>query len=77
MPSSCLWKTRRSSLSVVKELIFDVSKKFGVRGVTRKRVVPYVTVIGPIKNTLSNNEQLNLRVFVNLQKRGLRVCSEL
>ncbi len=38
----------------VKDIAFDVSRKFGVKGVTRNRVVPHVTLIGPIQ---TNHEQ--------------------
>jgi 2'-5' RNA ligase len=38
----------------VKEIAFDVSRKFGVKGLTRNRVVPHVSLIGAIK---TNNEQ--------------------
>jgi 2'-5' RNA ligase len=38
----------------VEEVAFDVSNKFDVRGVTRKRVVPHISLIGPIK---TNNER--------------------
>ncbi|MBI2598058.1 MAG: 2'-5' RNA ligase family protein [Candidatus Diapherotrites archaeon] len=33
----------------LKETIFGLSKKFGVKGVTKKRVVPHVTLFGPFK----------------------------
>jgi 2'-5' RNA ligase len=38
----------------VREVAFDVSNKFGVKGVTRNRVVPHISLIGPIT---TNNEQ--------------------
>jgi 2'-5' RNA ligase len=38
----------------VKQIAFDVSREFGVKGVTRNRVVPHISLIGPIK---TNNEQ--------------------
>ena len=43
-----------SARKYVKDIVFDVARKFDVRGVTRNRVVPHVTIIGPIKTT---NEQ--------------------
>ena len=33
----------------VKDIAFDVARKFDVKGVTINRVVPHVTIIGPIK----------------------------
>lgn len=33
----------------LKETIIEVSKEFGVKGVTKKRVVPHVTLFGPFK----------------------------
>jgi 2'-5' RNA ligase len=38
----------------VKQIAFDVSREFGVQGVTRNRVVPHISLIGPIT---TNNEQ--------------------
>jgi hypothetical protein len=38
----------------VKDVALDVSREFGVKGLTRNRVVPHVSLIGPIK---TNNEQ--------------------
>jgi 2'-5' RNA ligase len=32
-----------------KDVVYSVSKKFGVRGVTRKRVVPHISLYGPGK----------------------------
>jgi len=43
-----------SARKYIKEIVFDVSRKFSVSGVTRNRVVPHITIIGPIKTT---NEQ--------------------
>ncbi|MFC1900359.1 2'-5' RNA ligase family protein [Chloroflexota bacterium] len=34
-----------------KDVIFSVSKKFGVKGVTRKRVVPHISLYGPGETT--------------------------
>lgn len=38
-----------SARKYVKGIVFDVASKFDVSGVTRNRVVPHVTIIGPIK----------------------------
>jgi 2'-5' RNA ligase len=38
-----------SARKYVKNIVFDVARKFDVSGVTRNRVVPHVTMIGPIK----------------------------
>lgn len=35
----------------LKNLIFDVSKKFNVHGMTRKHVVPHITLFGPFTTT--------------------------
>lgn len=40
-----------SARKYVKDTAFDVARKFDVKGVTRNRVVPHVTIIGPIKTT--------------------------
>lgn len=37
-----------------KKLIWDISKKFHVRGVTRKRPVPHLTIAGPFKTNRKN-----------------------
>jgi len=34
-----------------REMIFDISKKFHVRGITRKRPVPHITLFGPFSTT--------------------------
>lgn len=38
-----------SARKYVRDTVFDVARKFDVSGVTRNRVVPHVTMIGPIK----------------------------
>lgn len=38
-----------SAKRYVKELIFEISRKFKVRGITRKRVVPHLTLICPFR----------------------------
>jgi 2'-5' RNA ligase len=43
-----------SAKKYVKDIVFDVARKFDVIGVTKNRVVPHVTIIGPIK---TNYEQ--------------------
>jgi 2'-5' RNA ligase len=43
-----------SARKYVKEIASDISIKFGVTGVTKNRVVPHVSIIGPIK---TNQEQ--------------------
>jgi len=47
----------------LKSLIFDVSRKFRVRTVTRKRVVPHVTLFGPF-STRDENKVLSTIVSV-------------
>lgn len=43
-----------SAKKYVKDIVFDVARKFDAKGVTKNRVVPHVTIIGPIK---TNYEQ--------------------
>ena len=43
-----------SARKYVEDTVFDVSKQFDVKGATRNRVVPHVTIIGPIR---TNHEQ--------------------
>jgi 2'-5' RNA ligase len=50
-----------SARKYVKDAIFDVARKFDVRGATGNRVVPHVTIIGPIYTT---NEQKLVRQFI-------------
>lgn len=38
-----------SARKCVRDIVFDVARKFDVSGVTRNRVVPHVTMIGPVK----------------------------
>ena len=38
-----------SARKYVKDTAFDVARKFNVTGVTKTRVVPHITIIGPIK----------------------------
>lgn len=40
-----------SARKFVKELIFEVANRFGVRGATRNRVVPHVTIVGAFQTT--------------------------
>jgi calcineurin-like phosphoesterase family protein len=40
-----------SARTFVKELIYDVSKRFDVQGVTRNRVVPHVSIVGSFETT--------------------------
>jgi 2'-5' RNA ligase len=40
-----------SARRYVKDIAFDVARKFDVIGATRDRVPPHVTIIGPIKTT--------------------------
>ena len=35
------------SKEITKKLIYDISKKFHVQNVTRKKVVPHITLFGP------------------------------
>ena len=34
-----------------REIIYDVARRFGVRGMTRKRAVPHITLYGPAETT--------------------------
>jgi 2'-5' RNA ligase len=38
-----------SAKDYVKETVYDVARKFNVNGATKTRVVPHVTIMGPIK----------------------------
>jgi 2'-5' RNA ligase len=40
-----------SAKTYVKNIVFEVANSFGVKGVIRKRVVPHVTIVGPITTT--------------------------
>lgn len=50
-----------SARKYVKDSVFDVARKFDVKGVTKSRVVPHVTIIGPFKTT---NEQRLIREII-------------
>ncbi|MEW6034592.1 MAG: 2'-5' RNA ligase family protein [Chloroflexota bacterium] len=51
-----------------KKVVYSVSKKFGVRGVTRKRVVPHISLYGP-----SRTEDIR-KVISAVEKVGQRYC---
>jgi 2'-5' RNA ligase len=55
-----------SARNYVKDTVFDVAKKFDVSGATRNRVVPHVTIIGPIKTT---NEKKLVREIIETCKK--------
>lgn len=49
-----------------RSLIFDVAKKFRVRGVTRKRAVPHITLFGPFT---TNNERRMVSTVASIGQR--------
>ena len=49
-----------------KRLVFDVAKKFRVRGVTHKKVVPHITMFGPFT---TRNERKMLSEVANVAKK--------
>lgn len=49
-----------------KRLSFDVAKKFRVRGVTRKKVVPHITMFGPFT---TRNERKMISEVANVAKK--------
>lgn len=49
-----------------KRLAFDVAKKFKVRGVTRKKVVPHITMFGPFT---TRNERKMISEVANVAKK--------
>lgn len=55
-----------SARKYVQDSVFDVARKFDVKGVTKNRVVPHVTIIGPIKTT---NEQRLVREIIETCKK--------
>jgi 2'-5' RNA ligase len=54
-----------SARKYVQDSVFDVARKFDVSGVTKNRVVPHITIIGPIKTT---NEQRLVREIIETCK---------
>lgn len=52
-----------SAKKYVKNLIFDVARTFSVMGVTGKKVVPHITVLGPVK---TKNEQRLIQEIVGV-----------
>ena len=48
-----------------KRIIYDVGKKFRVRGVTRKKVVPHITMFGPFT---TRNEKKMVSAVANVAK---------
>ena len=55
-----------SARKYVKDSVFDVARQFDVKGVTKNRVVPHVTMICPIKTT---NEQRLIREIIETCKK--------
>lgn len=74
----------------VKELIYEVARKFNVRGVTRKRAVPHITLFGPfttkdekkmvseVVSVLKNYDLVpfKLRFFIGIRKKVIAVGVE-
>ncbi|MBI4052659.1 MAG: 2'-5' RNA ligase family protein [Candidatus Diapherotrites archaeon] len=54
----------------LKETIFDVSKKFRVSGVTKKHVVPHISLVGPFQ---TRNQREVVSKFVNVSKKYGRI----
>lgn len=50
----------------LKQTIYEVGKKFRVRGVTKKRVVPHITMFGPFQ---TNNERKVISEFLSVCKK--------
>jgi len=50
----------------LKQTIYEVGKKFRVRGVTKKRVVPHITMFGPFQ---TNNERKVVSEFLSVCKK--------
>lgn len=50
----------------LKDLIYDISKKFDVDGVTRKRPVPHISLAGPLST--DDEERLVREVFDVVKK---------
>ncbi len=50
----------------IKDIIFDISKKFNVHGVTRKHPIPHVTLVGPF---YTNNEKKLVEEFTKIMKK--------
>ena len=49
-----------------KKLIYDISKKFKVKGITRKKVVPHITLFGPFT---TKNEKKMIYEVANVAKK--------
>ena len=49
-----------------KKLVYDVAKKFRVRGVTHKKVVPHITMFGPFT---TRNERKMLSEVANVAQK--------
>lgn len=47
----------------LKQVIYEVGRKFRVKGVTNKRVVPHITMFGPFN---TNNEQKVVSKFIEI-----------
>ncbi|MBL7169907.1 MAG: 2'-5' RNA ligase family protein [Candidatus Aenigmarchaeota archaeon] len=50
----------------LKQTIYEVSRKFKVEGVTKKRVVPHITLFGPFR---TNHEDKIVSTFLSVSKR--------
>ncbi len=58
-----------SARKYVKDIAFDVARKFDVSGATRNRVPPHITMIGPIKTT--NEQRLIYEIIETCMKYDL------
>ena len=58
-----------SARKYVKDTVFEVAKKFDVKGVTKNRVVPHVTIIGPIET--KNEHRLIQEIIETCKKYDL------
>lgn len=62
-------RLRGEPKNVSKELIFNIYKKFGVRGAVRKRPVPHVTLFGPFySRSIRDVKQIIQKVGSNYSK---------
>ena len=55
-----------SARKYVKDIVFNVARKFDVKGVTKNKVVPHVTIIGPLK---TNYEQKLIHEIIETCKK--------
>jgi 2'-5' RNA ligase len=66
--SSYLLEFRLSGLArnYVKTIALNIGRTFGVKGVTRKRIVPHISMVGPFT---TNDEKRLVREVVNVSRR--------